>query len=117
MAFKIEASMLNPSAITASLTTNSIVSVTLAIATFVIIPNSKGENNHHHGQDNHLILAKGYLHIHKRCEHVGGIYKHYLKATMRAVSSPLKRSINHSILVFILCSFHKITQFSFLNLR
>jgi hypothetical protein len=76
MAFKIKASMLNLSTITASLTTNSIVSVTLAIATFAIIPNLKGENNHHHGQDNHLILAKGYLHIHKRCEQGGGIHKH-----------------------------------------
>jgi hypothetical protein len=76
MAFKIKASMLNLSTITASLTTNSIVSVTSAIATFAIIPNLKGENNHHHGQDNHLILAKGYLHIHKRCEQGGGIHKH-----------------------------------------
>ena len=49
MAFKINASILNLSAITASLTLIMLVSVTSAIPTFAIIPNSIGENNHLHG--------------------------------------------------------------------
>src|SRR6476619_6208446 len=55
MAFKIKASILNLSAITASLTLIVLVSVTLAIPTFAIIPNSIGENNHLHGLDNQDI--------------------------------------------------------------
>ena len=49
MAFKINASILNLSAITASLTLIVVVSVISAIPTFAIIPNSIGENNHLHG--------------------------------------------------------------------